>query len=50
MDLTGEQLVPIVQKLNYGFLWAQTFHPAFKHVSAVRKELGVRTVFNVLGT
>ena len=31
------------------FLFAQTYHPAMKHVAAVRKELGFRTIFNLLG-
>lgn len=32
-----------------GFLFAQVFHPAMKSVSAVRRELGIRTIFNILG-
>ncbi len=32
-----------------GFLFAQVFHPAMKSVSAIRRELGIRTIFNILG-
>ena len=34
---------------NFVFLYARSYHPAMKHVAAVRKELGVRTIFNFLG-
>lgn len=36
-------------KLKIGFLYAPTFHPAMKHAGKPRRELGFRTVFNVLG-
>ena len=38
-----------IEKIGFGFMFAQYFHPAMKNVAPVRKELGVRTVFNVLG-
>jgi anthranilate phosphoribosyltransferase len=38
-----------VTELGIGFLYARTFHPAMRHVAPVRAQLGVRTVFNVLG-
>lgn len=38
-----------IKQLGFGFLFAPRFHPAMKHAAPVRKELGVRTVFNILG-
>ncbi len=38
-----------LEKIGYAFLFAPAFHPALKKVAAVRKELGVRTVFHALG-
>lgn len=38
-----------VRRRNFAFLFAPYFHPAFKHVGPVRKELGIRTLFNILG-
>jgi len=38
-----------VDSVGVGFLFAQAFHPAMRHVAPVRREIGVRTVFNVLG-
>jgi anthranilate phosphoribosyltransferase len=39
----------ILKKLNVCFLFAQTYHSAMKYVGPIRKELGIRTVFNILG-
>ncbi|MBQ7584641.1 MAG: anthranilate phosphoribosyltransferase, partial [Desulfovibrionaceae bacterium] len=38
-----------LKKRHFAFLFAQNFHPSFKNVAKVRKELGVRTLFNLLG-
>lgn len=38
-----------IKEVGFGFLFAPIFHPAMKNVSAVRKELGIRTIFNILG-
>ncbi len=38
-----------IQEVGIGFMFAPNFHPAMRNVAAVRKELGVRTVFNILG-
>ena len=38
-----------MQKSGFAFLFAPAYHPAMKHVATVRKELGFRTVFNLLG-
>ena len=49
IDLPPEQVAKMVDETGFGFLFARTFHPAMKHVGPVRAELGVRTVFNILG-
>ncbi len=38
-----------IEKVGIGFMFAPAFHPAMKHVAPIRKELGVRTVFNLMG-
>jgi len=42
-------LTTILEQHNICFMFAQKFHPAMKHVSAARKQLGTRTAFNLLG-
>jgi len=42
-------ITTILEKHNICFMFAQKFHPAMKHVSAARKQLGTRTAFNLLG-
>ena len=49
IDLTPEQVAQCIEETGFGFMFAQAFHPAMKHAGPTRKELGVRTVFNVLG-
>lgn len=49
IDLTPEQIATCVDEVGAGFLFAQKLHPAMKNVGPVRKELGIRTVFNILG-
>lgn len=49
IDLPPEAVATTVEDLGIGFLYARRFHPAMRHVAPVRSELGVRTVFNVLG-
>ena len=39
----------MIEQCGFGFLFAQRFHPAMRHVGGPRRELGTRTVFNVLG-
>ena len=50
-DLDSEpvKIVEILQKHNICFMFAQKFHPAMRHVSTARKQLGKRTAFNLLG-
>ncbi|MEI6235365.1 MAG: anthranilate phosphoribosyltransferase [Planctomycetota bacterium] len=49
VDATPAQVERCVRDAGIGFLFAQTFHPGMKHAAPVRRELGVRTVFNLLG-
>lgn len=49
LSLTPEQVAECVQELGIGFMFAPAHHSAMKNVAAVRKELGVRTLFNILG-
>lgn len=42
-------LLEVYQKTNYAFLFAPIFHPGMKHVAPIRKDLGFRTIFNILG-
>lgn len=48
LNLTAEQVARLVTTLGIGFLFAQKHHGAMRHTIAVRKELGVRTLFNLL--
>jgi anthranilate phosphoribosyltransferase len=48
-DLTPEQIARCVEKTGVGFMFAPAHHPAMKFAAPVRKELGVRTIFNILG-
>jgi anthranilate phosphoribosyltransferase len=50
-DLNAEpaQIVDVLEKCNICFMFAQKFHPAMRHVSSARKQLGTRTAFNLLG-
>jgi len=49
LNLSAEQVAQCVNSIGVGFLFAQKHHGAMKHVAAPRKEMGVRTLFNVLG-
>ena len=49
LDLGPERVAQSIDELGFGFLFAPTHHPAMKHAAPVRRELGARTVFNVLG-
>jgi len=48
-SLTPDQAARCLQETGFCFLFAQAYHPAMKHVAAIRRELGYRTMFNVLG-
>ena len=47
--LTPEQVAECIQATGIGFMFAPSHHSAMKNVAAVRRELGVRTIFNILG-
>ena len=49
LDLTPEQVAQCVNEIGVGFLFAPKFHSAMKHAIGPRREMGVRTVFNLLG-
>ena len=49
ITLTPERSAEILKKINVCFLFAQNYHIAMKYVAPIRKELGIRTVFNILG-
>ena len=49
IDLTGAEVEQTVYKIGIGFCFAPIFHSSMKHAAAARKELGVPTVFNILG-
>ncbi|WP_455218540.1 anthranilate phosphoribosyltransferase [Kaarinaea lacus] len=49
LDLTPEQVAQCIDKIGVGFMFAPKHHSAMKHAIGPRKEMGVRTIFNVLG-
>ena len=49
LNLTPEQVGRSIDQIGIGFMFAPNFHGAMKYAAPVRKELGVRTIFNVLG-
>jgi anthranilate phosphoribosyltransferase len=49
IELDAAQVAACIDAIGIGFLFAQSFHPAMRHAATVRRELGVRTVFNLLG-
>ena len=49
LDLDPEQVAACIDRVGIGFLFAPKFHPAMKHAIGPRRELGQRTIFNLLG-
>ncbi len=49
IHLQPEQIARAIEEVGIGFMFAPNHHPAMKNVAPVRKELGVRTMFNILG-
>jgi len=48
-DLDASAVTRVINECGFCFVFAQRFHPAMRHVAGPRRELGVRTIFNVLG-
>jgi len=49
IDLASAQVAECLAETGIGFMFAPSHHPAMKHAAPIRKELGVRTIFNILG-
>lgn len=49
IDSTPEEAKQMIDKTNFVFLFAPKYHPALKKIMPVRKELGIKTIFNILG-
>ncbi len=49
LDLPAERIAESIDTLGFGFMFAPLHHPAMSHAAPVRREIGTRTVFNVLG-
>ena len=49
IELSPKEVEKCIEEVGMGFMFAPMFHPAMKHALAARKEIGIRTVFNMLG-
>ena len=49
LELTADQVAQAIEQVGIGFMFAPKFHPAMKHAIGPRKEIGQRTIFNILG-
>jgi anthranilate phosphoribosyltransferase len=49
IDLQAPQVAECIKRTGMGFMFAPNHHPAMKNVAPVRREMGVRTIFNILG-
>ena len=49
IELNAEQVQRCLQEVGIGFMFAPAFHPAMKYAATPRREIGIRTVFNILG-
>lgn len=49
LDISPETITACIQKAGIGFMFAQAHHSAMKHVAPVRGDLGIKTIFNMLG-
>ena len=49
INLSPEAIARCIEQVGVGFMFAPNHHTAMKHVAPIRKELGVRTIFNILG-
>ena len=49
IDLTPESVARCIDEVGFGFMFAQGFHPSMRFAAGPRREIGIRTVFNILG-
>lgn len=49
IEINAEQIARCIDEIGIGFMFAPVHHPAMKHAMGPRKELGMRTIFNILG-
>ena len=49
LEASPEQVARCIEEVGFGFCFAPRFHPAMKAVASIRKELGIRTIFNLVG-
>ncbi len=49
IDLAPQQVAACIERVGIGFLFAQSFHPAMRHAGPLRAQIGIPTVFNILG-
>ena len=49
IDQTSQQAAQAIDEIGVGFMFAPNYHGAMKHAAPVRRELGIRTIFNILG-
>ena len=49
INIPVEKIEACIEKVGFGFLYAPLFHAAMKYVAETRKEMGIRTIFNILG-
>lgn len=49
IDLAPERVAKCIEDVGIGFIFAPNFHPAMKYAAPSRKEIGIRTIFNILG-
>ncbi len=49
IDLGPNEVARCLTEVGFGFLFAPNFHPAMKYAGPIRKEIGIKTVFNILG-
>jgi anthranilate phosphoribosyltransferase len=49
IDLSPTDVAACIDEIGFGFLFAQAHHPAMRHAGPIRRELGIRSVFNLLG-
>ena len=49
IDLGPESVARCINETGFGFMFAQTFHPSMRFAAGPRREIGIRTVFNILG-